>query len=109
MAQPGQIVGQRERRRDSGTLSAFYRWLALAAGAPDLRGATATLDEAAQGAAAAALRDAYGRAPARAGWRVRLGMASRQWRGNWRARRAAAPAHGLPEVLNPARAARPRS
>ncbi|ETH26027.1 hypothetical protein L565_1784 [Bordetella pertussis CHLA-20] len=100
---------RREARRDSGTLSAFYRWLALAAGAPDLRGATATLDEAAQGAAAAALRDAYGRAPARAGWRVRLGMASRQWRGNWRARRAAAPAHGLPEVLNPARAARPRS
>ncbi|WP_170954869.1 hypothetical protein [Bordetella pertussis] len=49
------------------------------------------------------------RQPARAGWRVRLGMASRQWRGNWRARRAAAPAHGLPEVLNPARAARPRS
>lgn len=100
---------RREARRDSGTLSAFYRWLALAAGAPDMRGATATLDEAAQGAAAAALRDAYGRQPARAGWRARLGMASRQWRGNWRARRAAAPAHGLPEVLNPARAARPRS
>lgn len=97
---------RREARRDSGTLSAFYRWLALAAGAPDLRGATATLDEAAQGAAAAALRDAYGRAPARAGWRVRLGMASRQWRGNWRARRAAAPAHGLPGSQPRARRAR---
>ncbi|WP_439811584.1 hypothetical protein QCN28_11660 [Bordetella bronchiseptica] len=100
---------RREARRDSGTLSAFYRWLALAAGAPDMRGATATLDEPAQRAAAAALRDAYGRAPARSGWRARLGVATRRWRGSWRARRAAAPAHGLPAVLNPARAARPRS
>jgi len=92
---------RREASRDRATLSAFYQWLRLAAGAGDLRTAVAPLGESASAAAAAALLQAYGAQPGDTSWRHRLAAATRQWRRAWRARQKAAPAYALPTALNP--------
>lgn len=92
---------QREARNASGTLSAFYRWLRLAAGTRDLRTAVSKLDTSSQAAATSALRKGFGRDQPAAGWRLDLAVASRQWRRVWRRRGVRPNANELPVTLNP--------
>ncbi len=100
---------QRDARRGAATLDTFYRWLRLAAGARDLRGAVAPLGEAARRTAADTLRGAYGAPSADAAWRPALVRASRSWRQTWRTRHAPAARYSLPGALNPAAPAEPAS
>lgn len=95
-----------EARRQTATLDAFYRWLRVASGARDLRGAVAPLGHDSRQKAAAVLRDAYGTPGPTAAWRGTLWRASILWRQRWRKWRIPMPAHALADDLNPAHAER---
>ncbi|WP_332608440.1 hypothetical protein [Achromobacter sp. ESBL13] len=97
---------RREARTQSPELGAFYRWLRVAAGARDLRAAVAPLGAGARQTAATVLQDVYGAPQAVPAWRGLLAKSSLQWRKAWRGRQKPAPAHGLPQELNPAHAGR---
>ncbi|MBV7482420.1 BatD family protein [Bordetella sp. BOR01] len=92
---------RREARQGKATLSAFYRWLARAAGTNDLRAAVAPLGDPACATAAATLRQVYAGQGRDASWRTGLLAASRLWRRAWRARCVPVPAYALPPILNP--------
>lgn len=83
------------------SLTAFYRWLRLAAGAQDLRTGVAPLGDDARRIAADVLRSAYGAPSAGTAWRRTLGQASRAWRHAWRTRRTPLAPYSLPGALNP--------
>lgn len=92
---------QREARGQTASLSAFYRWLRLAAGAHDVRSGVAPLGADARRTAADALRGAYAEPSKNAAWRHALSRASRAWRHTWRTRRRPLAPYSLPDALNP--------
>lgn len=92
---------QREARGQTASLSAFYRWLRLAAGAHDVRSGVAPLGADARRTAADALRGAYAEPSRNAAWRHALSRASRAWRHTWRTRRRPIAPYSLPDALNP--------
>lgn len=94
---------RRAARDDAASLSAFYRWLALAAGTRNLRAAVAPLDDPERATTRSVLRQVYGAQAGDTHWRATLLAASRRWRRIWRAQHAPPPAHALPVCLNPQR------
>lgn len=94
---------RRAARDDAGSLSAFYRWLALAAGTRNLRAAVDPLDDPERATTRSVLGQVYGAQAGDTHWRATLLAASRRWRRIWRAQHAPPPAHALPVCLNPQR------
>lgn len=101
----GERHAWRQWRRASGSpatgLTAFYRWLRLAARAPDLRGALRASPTPQRDAGATLLEATYGPTRQGAAPRVQWLAASRTWRRAWRAAATRPAPHALPRHLNP--------
>lgn len=85
----------------SAGLTAFYRWLGLAAHSPDLRGALRAAPASQRDAGYALLEATYGPQRQGAAPRAQWLALSRGWRRAWRAASARPAPHALPRHLNP--------
>lgn len=101
----GERYAWRQWRRAPGDaaagLTAFYRWLGLAAHSPDLRGALRAAQASQRDAGNALLEATYGPQRQGAAPRAQWLALSRGWRRAWRAAAAHPAPHALPRHLNP--------